>query len=197
MSFDFSSQLILENERALLRPLTENDVESLLYFSENEPSLWEYSLQTAAGEHQLKAYISNALADRAIGKAYPFLVFDKQSEEVAGCTRFYDINFYHKCISIGFTWYGEAFQRTGLNRQCKLLLLSHAFEELGMERVEFRADARNQRSIEAMLALGCVMEGTLRSNCRAGEGRRDSVVLSILKAEWEKGGKEALKAKTH
>lgn len=197
MSFDFSSQLILENERALLRPFTENDFKSLLPFSQNEPSLWEYSLQPAAGEQHLKVYVAKALSDRASEKAYPFLVFDKQTEEVAGSTRFYDINFHHKSISIGFTWYGKVFQRTGLNRQCKLLLLSHAFEVLGMERVEFRADARNQKSINAMLGLGCVLEGTLRSNCNAKKGRRDSVVLSILKAEWENGGKETLMAKTH
>jgi len=197
MAFDFSGELILENERVQLRPLSENDTKNLLVFSQNEPSLWEYSLQAAAGEQALKAYVTNALQGRTNEKAYPFLVFDKRTQEVAGSTRFYQFDFYHKCVSIGFTWYGKEFQRTGLNRQCKFLLLSHAFDVLDMERVEFRADARNQKSIEAMLALGCVLEGTLRSNCRASEGRRDSVVLSILKSEWENGGRESLKAKIH
>jgi len=93
MSFDFSSQLILENERALMRPLTENDVESLLNFSENEPSLWKYSLQTAAGEHQLKAYISNALADRAIGKAYPFWFLTNKAKKLQAVPVFMTLTF--------------------------------------------------------------------------------------------------------
>ncbi len=197
MSFDFSSQLILANESVQLRPLDKNDIESLLPFSQNEPDLWNYSLQPAAGKHALKAYIDKALEDRVNEKAYPFLVLDKRTQEVAGSTRFYQFDFFHKCVSIGFTWYGRAFQRTGLNRQCKLLLLNHAFEVLGMERVEFRADARNQKSIDALIALGCVFEGTLRSNCYAKEGRRDSVVLSIVKSDWENGGKESLKAKIY
>jgi len=81
MSFDFSSQLILENERALLRPLTENDFKSLLPFSQNEPSLWEYSLQPAAGEQHLKVYVAKALSDRASEKAYPFwFLINKQKK---------------------------------------------------------------------------------------------------------------------
>ena len=84
----------------------------------------------------------------------------------------------------------------GLNRHCKLLLLTHAFEALEMERVEFRADAKNTRSITAMRAIGCTLEGTLRNNCTAETGRRDSVVLSIIKNEWPKL-KKALVAKIH
>ena len=125
-----------------------------------------------------------------------FLVYDKQKEKIAGSTRFYNINFHHKTLSIGYTWYGQEFQRTGLNRHCKLLLLTHAFEVLEMERVEFRADAKNARSITAMQGIGCTLEGTLRNDCNAETGRRDSVVLSIIKSEWPKI-KEALAAKIH
>ena len=181
-----------------LCPLTENDFKSLLPFSQKRAfimgifasaSSWRAAFESLCGK--------GSSGSERVKKPTLFLVFDKQPEEVAGSTRFYDINFHHKSISIGFTWYGKVFQRTGLNRQCKLLLLSHAFEVLSMERVEFRADARNQKSINAMLGLGCVLEGTLRSNCNAKKERRDSVVLSILKAEWENGGKETLMAKTH
>ena len=127
---------------------------------------------------------------------YPFLIYDKKTKKIAGSTRFYSINVYHKTLSIGYTWYGKEFQRTGLNRHCKLLLLTHAFEVLDMERVEFRADAKNARSIAAMQGIGCTLEGTLRNDCTAETGRRDSVVLSIIKSEWPKV-KEALAAKTH
>jgi RimJ/RimL family protein N-acetyltransferase len=197
MTFDFTSDLILENERVQLRPLNATDETFLLPFSLKEPELWEYSLLSAAGEEKLQNYLKTALELRENKTAYPFLVFDKKTGKVAGSTRFYAMDFYHKSLSIGFTWYGKKFQRTGLNRHCKLLLLTHAFEELNMERVEFRADAKNAKSITAMQAIGCTLEGILRNNCTATTGRRDSAVLSIIKNEWEATIKRALQAKTH
>jgi RimJ/RimL family protein N-acetyltransferase len=99
---------------------------------------------------------------------------------------------------LGYTWYGKQFQRTGLNRHCKLLMLGFAFETWGMERVEFRADAKNERSVRAMKEIGCIEEGVLRSSSpSAAGGRRDAIVLSILKPEWINGGKEKLLAKIH
>ena len=196
-TFNFSTDFTLENNRVQLRPLVKTDIALLLPFSLKEPSLWKYSITTAAGEEALTSYVESALALRETEKSYPFLVYDKQHQLIAGCTRFYGMDFYHKTLSVGYTWYGEKFQRTGLNRNCKLLLLTYAFEELKMERVEFRADARNKRSIEAMKAIGCTLEGTLRNNCTADIGRRDSVVLSILKEEWEAGLKQRLIEKIH
>lgn len=196
-TFNFSTDFTLENNRVQLRPLVKTDIALLLPFSLKEPSLWKYSITTAAGEEALTSYVESALALRETEKGYPFLVYDKQHQLIAGCTRFYGMDFYHKTLSVGYTWYGEKFQRTGLNRNCKLLLLTYAFEELKMERVEFRADARNKRSIEAMKAIGCTLEGTLRNNCTADIGRRDSVVLSILKEEWEAGLKQKLFEKIH
>jgi RimJ/RimL family protein N-acetyltransferase len=94
---------------------------------------------------------------------------------------------------LGYTWYGEKFRGTGLNKHCKFLMLRFAFETLDAIRVEFRADARNERSIAAMKSIGCIPEGILRSNMPLyGGGRRDSIVLSILKNEWESGVKENL-----
>ena len=196
MAFNFKSDLILENERVQLRPLSATDHAFLLPFSLKEPALWTYSLTSAAGEEKLENYLQAALQLREEETGYPFLVYDKKNEKIAGSTRFYSINFHHKTLSIGYTWYGKEFQRTGLNRHCKLLLLTHAFEALEMERVEFRADAKNTRSITAMRAIGCTLEGTLRNNCTSETGRRDSVVLSIVKNEWPKV-KKALVAKIH
>ena len=196
MAFNFQKDLILENERVQLRPLSRTDQAFLLPFSLKEPDLWTYSLTSAAGEENLEKYLLAALELREKEMGYPFLVYDKKTKKIAGSTRFYSINFHHKTLSIGYTWYGKEFQRTGLNRHCKLLLLTHAFEVLDMERVEFRADAKNARSIAAMQGIGCTLEGTLRNDCTAETGRRDSVVLSIIKSEWLKV-KEALAAKTH
>jgi RimJ/RimL family protein N-acetyltransferase len=187
----------LENERVLLRPLEERDFDHLLPFSLQEPEIWNYGLVSAAGEENLRRYIATALENRAAGKEYPFIVYDKQAGAWAGSTRFYDIQPGWLTTQLGYTWYGKAYQRTGLNRHCKLLLLAFAFETWGLERVEFRADAKNEVSIAAMRAIGCVEEGILRNHMpTATGGRRDSIILSILRTEWFRTVKAALLAKT-
>ncbi|NND62071.1 MAG: GNAT family N-acetyltransferase [Flavobacteriaceae bacterium] len=185
MIFDTAKDLLLENERVLLRPLSEADFKHLLPFAENEPEIWLYSLIPADGSENLKTYLDIALEKRLEGDSYPFIVFDKQTQKYAGTTRFYDIQRHHNTLQLGYTWYGKDFQGTGLNKNCKFLLLKFAFETLEVERVEFRADALNARSIAAMKSIGCKEEGILRSNCKSTTGRRDSIILSILKSEWE------------
>lgn len=182
--FNFDAAYILENERVKLRPLVKSDFNLLNEFSVSEPELWNYSLVSASGPENLKKYIEHALAGRKEQTAYPFIVFDKKTERYAGSTRFYDFQKQHSSTQLGYTWYGKQFQGTGLNKNCKFLLLEFAFENLGLERVEFRADANNTRSIAAMKSIGCMVEGVLRSNCASLSGRRDSIVLSILKPEW-------------
>ncbi|MEQ9188725.1 MAG: GNAT family protein [Cryomorphaceae bacterium] len=191
---DLTKALTLEDERVRLRPLSRSDSESLLAFSLNEPELWTYSLIPANGKENLERYIELALEARDANSALPFLVFDKQANDVAGSTRFYDYQPTHSTVQIGFTWYGKHFQGTGLNRHCKRLMLQQAFEVWKLDRVEFRADALNLRSISAMKRIGCVEEGVLRNNCSSPTGRRDSIVLSILKDEWYARVKAALMA---
>ena len=194
----FQQPIILENERVLLRPIEETDFDNLLPFSLYEPELWFYGLVTAAGVENLRNYLANAVKNRNDKKEYPFIIFDKKTNSYAGSSRFYDIQQPYLTTQLGYTWYGKNFQRTGLNRHCKLLLLSFAFEDWGMERVEFRADANNAPSIAAMKAIGCVEEGIFRNNMPTTQGgRRDSIVLSILKAEWFDGVRKLLQNKIH
>ena len=189
----FQQQPVLENERVLLRPIQENDFENLLPFSLQEPEIWKYGLVSAAGEENLRNYLANAVKNLNDKKEYPFIVFDKKENKYAGSTRFYDIQQPWLTTQLGYTWYGSAFQRTGLNRHCKLLLLTYVFEEWGMERLEFRADANNTRSVAAMKAIGCVEEGILRNHMPTASGsRRDSIIMSILKTEWFGGVKNLL-----
>lgn len=190
---DFKKNYILENDVVQLRPLDQNDFDLLLPYSLNEPSLWEYSLIRGDGEENLKRYFEMALNDRKAEKSYPFIVYDKRTNAYAGTTRFYDFQRTHNSTQLGYTWYGKDFHGTGLNKNCKYLLLQFAFEELGLDRVEFRADNNNKRSIAAMKSIGCIEEGVLRSNCASPTGRRDSIVLSILKNEWFGGVEEDLK----
>jgi RimJ/RimL family protein N-acetyltransferase len=183
---NFSESYQLENSCVLLQPLQLNHAENLLHFAIEEPEIWTYSLTPVAGEQNLKKYISQALDAREQQKEYPFVVFDKRTGEYAGSTRFYDMQLSNKVLQLGYTWYGKKFQGTGLNKHCKYLLLEFAFEKLGMERVEFRADNNNVKSIAAMKSIGCKVDGILRSNMpMPNGGRRDSIVLSILRSEWE------------
>ncbi len=192
-TFPFTEPIILENERVLLRPLEADDYAHLLPFALQEPAIWQFSLINPAGAEGMRAYIDTAIAERDAQKEYPFIIFDKQANAYAGSSRFYDIQPVNAATQLGYTWYGSAFQRTGLNRHCKLLMLQFAFEQWGLERVEFRADANNERSINAMKAIGCVPEGVLRSHLHTFTGRRrSSMVLSILKDEWLGEVKEKL-----
>lgn len=193
----FEHQPILENERVLLRPIKEDDFEHLLPYSLNEPDIWKYGLITCAGEENLRNYINAAVKNMEEKKECVFIVFDKKANRYAGSTRFYDIQQQYSYTQLGYTWYGQEFQRTGLNRHCKLLILTYVFEEWGLERLEFRAHAKNEKSIQAMKDIGCVVEGILRSQMPSVDGtRRDSIVLSILKNEWFDGVKKLLESKT-
>lgn len=183
---------ILENDQVQLLPLEITHLESLLPFSLNEPELWHYSLTPANGIENLTNYINVALAARKEGTSYPFVVFDKTQNTIVGSTRFYDIQKHHETLQLGYTWYGKNHQGTGVNKNCKYLMLQFAFEALQMKRVEFRADAFNERSIAAMKSIGCTQEGILRNNCKSVTGRRDSIILSILQSEWEVSVKETL-----
>lgn len=196
--FNTLEDFVLEDSRVMLRPLIETDVEPLLPFSLNEPEIWKHSLVTAAGEEKLHAYVHAACEARKSGKEYPFVVWDKRTQQYAGSTRFYDIQSAQGYLQLGYTWYGKQFQGTGLNKHCKFLLLSFAFDQLAFDRVEFRADANNERSIRAMKSIGCTVEGILRSNGFRPDGsRRDSIVLSILRNEWDERVREHLLQQCH
>lgn len=192
----FSTRIQLEDEAVLLRPLELSDFDNLLNYSLNEPETWYYSFMQAGGKDNLQRYLELALDAKNAKREYPFIVFDKRKQKYAGSTRFYDMQLANKSLQLGFTWYGKEFRGTGLNKHCKFLMLDYAFTSLEIERVEFRADTKNEKSIAAMKSIGCTEEGVLRSSGPDGRGgRRDSIVFSILKAEWENGLRAKLRNK--
>jgi RimJ/RimL family protein N-acetyltransferase len=196
IDFDLNRDYILEDKRVLLRPLLNEDIDHLIPFSLHEPEIWKYSLLNAAGEENMRKYFDLAQGARVDRKEYPFIVFDKKTGRYAGTTRYYDMQLAFQTLQLGYTWYGRDFQGTGLNRHCKFLLLQFAFEEMDIVRVEFRADNNNKRSIAAMKSIGCIEEGVLREHLPTHDhkGRRDSIVLSILKSEWENTVKDKLRS---
>ena len=194
--FDFREEIILENERVLLRPLMLSDRSLLAHYVNEEPDLWQYSLAAITNTKDLDKYIQAAIEARENKTSYAFIVFDKQLNDYVGCTRFYDMQIAFQTTQIGYTWYSKKCWGTKLNENCKFLLLQLAFDQMGFERVEFRADNNNKRSIAAMQKIGCTVEGVLRNHLPMPNGkRRDSIVLSILKEDWNASLKQALAAK--
>ena len=192
-SFDPQEEYILEDERVLLRPVRAEDWQLFKNLPQKEPDIWQYSLVAIQNEADLKQYFQVAVDARTAGTSYAFIVFDKSTQSFVGCTRFYDIQIQYLSTQLGYTWYAKSSWGSGVNLHCKYLLLQFAFEQLGLERVEFRADNDNKRSIAAMQKIGCTIEGVLRSHMpKPSGGRRDSIVLSILKADWSASIKNKL-----
>ncbi|WP_160139727.1 GNAT family N-acetyltransferase [Chryseobacterium sp. c4a] len=176
---------IIENDQLLLRPLLSTDFNELLEFSMNEPEIWKYNAFGADGAENLKKYIDNAIFQREQGAEYPFAVIKKSENKIIGSTRFYAISTINKTLELGYTWYGKQYQGTFVNKTCKFLLLEFAFEKMGFERVGFKANSGNERSINAMKSIGCVVEGTLRNFAFDSQlNRIDVAVLSIVREEW-------------
>lgn len=183
---DFTRCITLENARVRLRPLELTDFEDLKAIA-FEPEIWQYLLTPMPRNSvELAAYLTEAVRERETGRRYPFAILDKASGRVVGSTSYGNLALADRRLEIGWTWLGRDYQRTGLNRAAKHLLLKYAFGELGCERVELKTDARNWKSREAMRRMGATEEGILRSHCvLPSGGRRDSVYFSILKPEWD------------
>lgn len=143
--------------------------------------LWYTSIPAAA---EVDAYVDAALEAHALGRATPFVVRDATGA-IIGSTRFYDLEPMVPRLSIGYTWYVPCAQRTGINTEAKLLLLTHAFEQLGCISVVFETSWFNQRSRAAIARLGAKQDGVLRNHRRHADGSpRDTVVFSIIDSEW-------------
>lgn len=129
-----------------------------------------------------RQWIDDAVAAPA---QLPFAILEMGKERVVGSTRYLNIRPEHRSLEIGWTWLGQDWQRTALNTHVKMLLLSHAFERLGCVRVEFKTDARNERSQQALLRIGATREGVMRKHMIVqGNFVRDSVYFSVIDTEW-------------
>ncbi|GAB2859288.1 GNAT family N-acetyltransferase [Hymenobacter ruber] len=181
---DFSAQVVLENNRVRLRPLELTDFEALKAVA-FDADIWKYTLTRGDDAVSLAAYLRQAVEAREQGLRYPFAIVDRETGELAGSTSYYNVAEADQRLSIGYTWVGSKFQRSGLNRACKHLLLCHAFGQLNCERVELETDSRNHKSRTAMARMGATEEGTLRSHrLTQGGVRRDTVIFSIIRPEW-------------
>jgi RimJ/RimL family protein N-acetyltransferase len=175
----------LESERALLRPLDLDD-EQALQIVANDDSLWIYGLQDLSKPSELRKYMISAITDRQNSTTAVWVIIDKIKNKVAGCTRIADISWKDERGQIGWTWIGRDFQGSGLNKEMKYLMLTYGFEVLGLNRIEFKADERNNQSRRALLGIGATYEGVLRQHMKIHTGFiRNTVFYSILRSEWD------------
>ena len=187
MRFPIDKEVILEGARSRLEPFKDaTEAASLLeHIALHEKDLMKFSPSEFNSLNDLVSYFQQSLNERSKGSKYTFLVYDKLNETYAGSTSFGNISDANDRLEIGWTWIGKNFQRTGLNRHNKLLMLEFAFDKLKAARVELKSDARNLQSRKAMEGIGAKYEGQLRSHTVMSDGfRRDTVYYSILKDEW-------------
>jgi RimJ/RimL family protein N-acetyltransferase len=142
-------------------------------------------LVKAIDDAGLRAWFDQALANAAETMEVPFATIDQASDRAIGSSRYMTITPEHRRLEIGWTWVGTAFQRTGANREAKLLQLTHAFEGLDAQRVEFKTHARNVASRTALLGIGATFEGVLRHHTIMPDGsNRDSAFYGVIASEW-------------
>ena len=178
------SPVILEGRHVRLEPLSPAH-EAALIAATKDGELWNSTVTIVPSRAHMSAYIASALEAQAQGRELPFVIIRKPSGQIVGSTRFYGIAPDDRRVDIGYTWLAASAQRTAVNTEAKLLLLTHSFERWGFIRVGFVTDVLNQQSRTAILRLGAKEEGILRNHIAMPNGRyRDSVCFSIIEGEW-------------
>ncbi|MFD1536549.1 GNAT family N-acetyltransferase [Nonomuraea guangzhouensis] len=175
--------VVLENDVVRLEPLTMEHIPDLFRAGGGDEEVWRWLPVPPPRTEQELAEIARGLLsdDRHVA----FAVVQKSSGRAVGWTTYIDVPGFEMSVEIGWTWYGRAVWRTAVNTSCKLLLIDHAFDKLGYNRVMLKTDVLNERSQNAIKRIGGVHEGTLRRQRRRPDGTwRDTVYFGILEEEW-------------
>ena len=184
MNNTWLKKVTLESETVSLVSLQKEHAASLVEAA-SDGELWNLWFTTVPDEATIDSYIGFALSEQQRGRSLPFVVVHNESQKIIGSTRFCNADASNKRVEIGYTWYSSRFQRSSVNTECKLLLLTHAFEELSAIAVEFRTHWFNQTSRTAIARLGAKQDGILRNHQLMPDGSyRDTVVFSIINSEW-------------
>ena len=174
--------VVLEGESLRLEPLGQQHAQGLYNRGRNAGD-WAYMPRACFVDlADARQWVDEALADDS---QLPFAIIENGKGKIVGSSRYLNIRGEHRSLEIGWTWLGQDWQRTAVNTETKLLLLSHAFDRLGCIRVEFKTDSRNQRSQDALERIGATREGVLRNHMIVQGGHfRDSVFFSVIDSEW-------------
>ena len=180
----FIEPITLTGTHASIEPLGREHEEALRRAAA-DGELWRLWYTSVAPPEKMGEYIATALDMRDRLDAMPLVVREKSSGEIVGCTRYFNVDATNRRLEIGDTWYSKRVQRGPINTECKLMLLSHAFEKLQCIAVEFRTHWFNHASRAAIERLGAKQDGVLRSHQVSADGsKRDTVVFSIIDGEW-------------
>jgi len=176
--------VILGGRKVRLEPLSLEHVARLAEVA-LEPEIWQWTLARPTTEADVRSWVEAALAGRAAGTEFPFVTLDAATGRPIGSSRYMNIVLEHRRLEIGWTWVAPAWQRSGANREAKLLMLGHAFDVLGCRRVEFKTDSLNEPSRTALLGIGAQFEGIFRNHMVMPGGRmRHSAYYSVIDEEW-------------
>ena len=168
-----------------LHPLTRAHFSELTALA-NDKRIWQHYPFDGTDDSRFSQTLEQALVEKEKGTQIPFAIFHKQSKKLIGSTRFMEIVQVHKKLEIGFTWLHPEVWGTVINPECKLLLLTHAFEKMLVYRVQLRTDENNIRSRTAILKIGATFEGIFRNDMVRDNGtRRNSAYFSIIESEWQ------------
>jgi N-acetyltransferase len=174
-----------EGQFVVLEPLGPGHLDGLFRAGQGE-GVFRWIPEDPSGPRgNMERFMAEALESARLGVQVPFAILDAASGEPVGSTRFLEIRLEHLRVEIGWTWLTPRVWRTGANVEAKLMLLRHAFEQVGLRRVEFKTDARNERSRGALLALGAQFEGIFRKHMVVRDGApRDSAYYSVIDDDW-------------
>ncbi|HET9984917.1 MAG TPA: GNAT family protein [Longimicrobiales bacterium] len=176
--------VVLEGRHVRLEPMGLEHADALSAVGLDE-ELWRWTYANVATPEQMRAYVEEALRWWAAGHSLPFVTVERATARVIGSTRYHSLERTHGRVEIGWTWVARPWQRTPVNTEAKYLMLCHAFERLGLRRVEFKTDRLNEKSRAALARIGATQEGIFRSHMVTASGRvRDSVYFSIIAEEW-------------
>jgi len=179
------SPITLTGKKMKLVPLEKSHRDEIIAAAA-DGTLWELWYTSVPSEDTIDQYIDFALTEQLQDQSLPFVIIDLKTNKVVGATRYCNAEAAHKRLEIGYTFYSKSVQRTGINTECKFLLLKYAFEVLGCIAVEFRTNSLNRASRAAISRLGAKQDGILRNHRIDQNGlRRDTVVFSVLENEWE------------
>jgi N-acetyltransferase len=181
---DWLQPITLSGSQVLLEPLTHARHDELVE-AVRDGELWKLWYTWVPSPEGMRAEIDRRLELQRKGTMLPFAVIEAASGTAVGMTTYMDADAAHRRVEIGSTWYRKRVQRTALNTECKLLLLTHAFGALGCIAVEFRTHFFNQQSRRAIERLGAKLDGILRNHRISSDGTlRDTCVYSIIAGEW-------------
>ena len=167
-----------------LEPLSGEHAEEL-WKAAQAPEIWAWLAHLGESREMFDGWLKMSLDSAREGSEGPFATRRRSSGELVGSTRYLNVRPHDRVVEIGWTWLNPSAWRSGANVEAKLLMLEHAFEELGCVRVEFKTDARNERSRAALAAIPAQFEGILRNHMIVPDvGQRDSAYFSVIDAEW-------------